>query len=396
MMIPKNILVLDDETLLVNQWARKLKKLKLSKKLFSDVVPVDSAQFANELGILRHRQELFRAGKPWKNKSIFDNASVLLVDYDLVGILGEKLYITGEEVSYLVRCFSTCGYIVGLNFEPGNRFDLTLRDHPDSFADLHIPTVQLANSALWGLGSSEFHPWTWPSLSDHWTSFERQVQDAEANLDKPICDFLGFPRDVVDSFSRSVAEFLLEDVHSVTFRKVAFLNGLRGKDEKARKAPPEVIARIAAARVSKWLESLVLQGQDILVDAPHLVWRYPSLLTKPANRLKSWDLLAARTSNLSSLGIKHSSVEAHRFTKSHWLSRPAWFWKGISNNSAIPEVAEPWKTTLPSFVFAEDRSRFVDKSKSKEFISETDSPYARRYVSPVGDVIYAPHARYAS
>ena len=38
------------------------------------------------------------------------------------------------------------------------------------------------------------------------------------------------------------------------------------------------IERVAAARLGKWLERLVLPGQNVLVDAPHLVSRFPSLV----------------------------------------------------------------------------------------------------------------------
>lgn len=390
----RKIIVLDDEADLARRWADGLKKLPGLTEGFPEIVSLDGAAFSKEFEVLRERQASCRTKKAWTSASVFDQAAVLLVDYDLVGVLGTKLYTTGEEVSYLVRCFSNCGVIVGLNFEPGNRFDLTLRNHPDSFADLHIPAVQVTNSALWGLGAADFRPWSWPELPQQSAAYSAQVADALKNLDKPICEVLGFPRDVVASFPRSVAEYLGGFPAKTTFRALATEAGLKEKDSKW--ATDQMLARISAARVSKWIESIVLPGQDILVDAPHLIWRYPSLLKADSAKVDSWNALCAISAPTDKLGIDHAKISGSQFGAKHWLSRPAWFWKPVSADAAIKEVSAPWETKTPPFVFCEDVSRFAEKSKSKEFVAEMESPYARRFVAHVEGINYTPRVRFAS
>ena len=53
-----------------------------------------------------------------------------IIDYDLLGSQAEKSptgSLTGEIIAYLVRCFSRCKLIIGLNQYGSNPFDLTLR-----------------------------------------------------------------------------------------------------------------------------------------------------------------------------------------------------------------------------------------------------------------------------
>jgi hypothetical protein len=90
----------------------------------------------------------------------------------------------------------------------------------------------------------------------------------------------------------------------ISFRDFVTLsgNGLKGKDQ----ADDAAVARIAAARLSKWLEDIVLPAQEILVDAPHLVSRLPELLTGDPGRLATWDRTTAP--NVSALGIRHKIV----------------------------------------------------------------------------------------
>ena len=108
-----------------------------------------------------------------------DNASIFIIDYDLLSSQeegeekNEEFFtgsLTGEIVAYLVRCFSKCKLIIGLNQYGNNPFDLTLRGDLDSFADLNLGGDQLDNPNLW-MGDwqdseQEFRPWSWPNLCD--------------------------------------------------------------------------------------------------------------------------------------------------------------------------------------------------------------------------------------
>jgi len=176
-------------------------------------------------------------------------------------------------------------------------------------------------------------------------------------------------------------------------------NGLRGKDATSMrnavsKIAEDVVARVGAARISKWLEMLVLPGQDILVDAPHLISRYPSLLTGQTSGINSWNKTAQST-DYRKLGISVKLIEPFRLKQGHWLSRPGWFWHELQECQAIPEVAEPWKTHRPSWVFCEDASRFYQEKVCRAFVADTESPYSRRFVRQFMDIVYQPQVRFS-
>lgn len=153
-----------------------------------------------------------------------------------------------------------------------------------------------------------------------------------------------------------------------------------------------MIGRIAVTRISKWLERLILPGQDTLVDAPHLVSRYPSLLKEELTDIVTWNK-TARFGSYIDLGLDHRKIEEFRFKKSCWLSRPTWFWRGLSECQKIKEVSAPWEKKSTDFAFCEDDSKFHKREECKEFIAESDSPYVQRFVFGFEDVDYRPKVR---
>jgi len=74
-------------------------------------------------------------------------------------------------------------------------------------------------------------------------------------------------------------------------------------------------------------------------------------------------------------------VSKHLFRKQEWLSRPSWFWSEVSKDENIQEVADPWSTSKPSWVFCEDVSRFRDKKQAREFVADVPSPFVRRFIA---------------
>ncbi len=95
--------------------------------------------------------------------------------------------MTGHRLAYLARCYSNAKYIVVLNQFGENRFDLTLRGHPHTHADLHIGLKQLTNPGLWGESDwPEFRPWVWPVLPNAIERMERWTQEVETALEEPI------------------------------------------------------------------------------------------------------------------------------------------------------------------------------------------------------------------
>ncbi|MDY7229030.1 hypothetical protein [Hyalangium rubrum] len=400
------VLICDDETTAERKWHEALERVQAVKGHF-DVKGIDESKpervvrtFREEIAILERRRSEARKGKDSGEPSIFDEASILIVDFDLIRLDQgkEEVYLTGESVAYLARCYSRCKIILALNQFGDNVFDLTLKGHPESFADLNLGGSQVHEPGLWGEHTKRFCPWAWPSLPKALADFDQRIQDIKNNMDRPILEFLEFPASVVSSIPNSILAFIAggtKKPQEVTFED--FLepmgNGLKRKDAPWPQAGAK--ERIAVARISKWLERMVLPGQDILVDAPHLVLRYPSLLKKKATILESWNATTFLAAPLDRLGIHHEKISRFAFKKAHWLSRPAWFWRELSECQDIEEVARPWSSKAPDVVFCEDTSRFVRHDKAKEFAADLPSPFVRRYVEEVARVTYKPAVRFS-
>jgi hypothetical protein len=391
----KTILILDDEEKFRRHHIDKLKMVPGVLKKFApkEVTP---AQFQQVLQILEHRRAQARRAAPseFTDSCLLDDASILVVDYDLLSLTTEGV-ITGENVAYLARCFSRCGLILGLNQFGVNSFDLTLKGHPESFADLNIGSQQLDNHGLWDEPWKGFRPWIWPLIPQALDSLERRVLELGKCMDQPILSWLGIPEVIARLFPRTSTQFITKTSRptETTFEKFVLdsENGLRGRRDQTS---GECRIRIAAARISKWLERLVLSGQDILVDAPHLAARYPSLLKGPKRNVDAFDR-AASFAKMDKLGIQHEKLSSALFPRTNWLSRSAWFWPTISNLDTIEEVQEPWKAKQPDLAFCEDISRFKPKAKCQEFVADLSSPFARRYAAKLPNVDYRPEVRFS-
>jgi len=385
----KQIVVYDDDSGLAEDYAETLHKLSPVTKLFS-IECMPQKDFDNQMGVLRKRQKMAREGAKWDDTSIWmDEISIFIIDFDLINT---GSFLTGEEVAYVVRCFSKCGLIIGLNLELRKRvlpsyFDLTLKGHPESFCDLNIDATQLDNLGLWTRERKGFRPWHWPQLPEYLDLVERKIDSVIKNPEKPIAQVLQF-NEILQLFSSEALEFLGGNPEKVTFKDFVLNSGrgLRGRD----KTSDEIIPRIAATRISKWLERLVLPGQDLLVDAPHLVTRFPSLLVEDPEDLANWN--KTTSFSVTELPLDLEKLNDFYFKNDFWLSRPAWFWNGVYTCDKIREVKEPWKSEEPKFVFCEDSSTFEKKELCKEFYATFESPYNQRFVhaKPFKDVDYAP------
>jgi hypothetical protein len=306
---------------------------------------------------------------------------VLVVDYDLIG-LDKHSYITGESIAYLARCYSSCGYIVTLNeFGGSNSFDLSLRDHPESFADLNLGSDQLANPGLWTEEFLGFRPWSWPHIPTAVSAHRQRLEVLSRNVDRPVLEVLEIPTRIRNLIPRTASERLAapdKRLDKVTFADVARSSQL-GMRERDGLWMDDSLIRVAGCRVAKWLEYVVLPGQDLLVDAPHLVSRYSSLLVSDPSERASWNNTVRLAADQTQLGLKHSVVERYRFVPSTWLSRVTWFWPLLGDDRSIEEVSDPWKTRPIAFAFAEDMSSFVPSDSVREFVADLESPFSRRF-----------------
>ena len=430
----ETILIYDDEQGRPREFEEKLDKglnqANQSDKF--DIILLKDNDFQNVIKALEQRRINFRNGEidleniPKDDAEEIDNASIFIIDYDLLDSQErekkeeEELFtgsLTGEIVAYLVRCFSKCKLIVGLNQYGSNPFDLTLRGDLDSFADVNLGGEQLGNPNLW-MGDwknseQEFRPWSWPNLCDLLGDFDKRVEDVQENLNTPISEFLDFDRESFELLPREIVQFIGQykekEPFQTTFREFVTKsgNGLTSKDEKevVEGINDQVLARVGAARISKWLEQLVLPEQDILVDAPHLVSRYPSLIKGDKENIKNIEIWnkTAQLAGHEDLGLNTNLIENYRFgksdksqsDKSHWMSRPVWFWDKLRECEAIKEVTEPWLTIIPDWVFCEDTSCFHKQTDCKEFLADIASPFTRRYVKNFDGVDYQPRVRFS-
>ena len=427
---PETILIYDDEqgrsAVFKDELEKGLGKANQREKF--DVGFLDKDDFPNAIEVLEQRRIDFRNGEAINlegnsNDGLekIENASIFIIDYDLLDSqVKEKKEgleksgefftgsLTGEIVAYLVRCFSKCKLIVGLNQYGSNPFDLTLKEDLNSFADLNLGDEQLDNPNLWTSdwndSEQEFRPWSWPNLCDLLRDFDKRVEDVQGNLNRSISEFLGFDSELFELLPREIVQFIWKDKEKehfqTTFREFITRsgNGLKSKDAQNLddSINKHVLARVGAARISKWLEQLVLPEQDILVDAPHLVARFPSLISKDTEKIETWNE-TARLVDYTNLGLDTDLIEPYRFKKDYWISRPVWFWDELRECEDIKEVTEPWLTAAPDWVFCENTSRFYNHENCREFLADTTSPFTQRFVRYFNEdeVDYRPRARFS-
>lgn len=373
------ILVCDDDGPSVERWSNRLRDTESVAKRFEIL---GTHEFASDIDELEQRRLAARTEKQRRESmTSFDRARILIVDYDLINAKGEH-FLTGETVAYLARCYSKCGLILIMNqFGGDNAFDLTLGVDRESFADVNIGSAQLANVGLWTGSSQGFRPWHWPALLREYGAWEKRLDQIKTQLDVQLVDFFGFSSQFLELLSRRAREFVEGSlpIEKLTFRTFVETspNVLQRKDKLT---DDDQLSRVAAARLCKWLERVILVDEDLIVDAPHLVQRYPSLLRGKATEINSWNVVADLQEPVEK-GINAELVAANTFTRTEWLSRPAWYGRRVSANTNIEEVKDPWTVHDHGFVFCEDLSRFLPKDLARQFVSDVQSPYARRYVS---------------
>lgn len=395
----KTILILDDESQRRAEWKERLSITLASVGLDTayDVRTIEDEELQNALLELHRRRRVSREGsrpKEW-NETAFDRADILFVDYDLFEV-GAETDLTGEAVSYLARCFSRCGFIVSVNqFEYGKTtFDLRMTGYESAFADAHISPQDIANPNLWVWNPTNdgFRPWHWPLLPDAAERYARRVEQLSGREGTEILRYLELKE--TPTLSSATLQFLSGHgrlPEETTFEQFvsASDHGLRHKDKPWS---DDAIARIAASRIAKWLEHAVLPGQHVLVDAPHLVLRFPSLLTVERTDPTAWDGTASPSMHENGALDGTRIVEAS-FEATTWLGRPAWYWHKLKDDERIVEVADPWSTTSVPVMFLEDTSRFA--LEGYEFVADVDSPYKTRHVRKLENVRYVPELRLA-
>ena len=375
-MNPIKVLIYEDQPEAAENWENKIGNAYEA----ADINSAGTEDFHRLLKLLNHRRAEWRNGGSEGVETETheaDTADLIVVDFDLLRY-SDTGDTTGSRLAYLLRCFSKCGFIIIINEYGTNVFDLSLGCPTEDFADVHAGDVQIGNPGLWRVPFDGYRPWYWPVVPNARKNFEQCVTDVGENPDAPILQFLGLDR-VIDWIPRRARDFLLgkQKIEDVTFRGFVESGngGISGKD----RLTPEQMARVAAARIVTLLNSIILPEQSALVDAPHLVSRFPSLIRNRADDIEMWNMLcnpvAQNIDDLLAEGLKK-----HKFRQLHWLWRPAWFWSEINKDEDIEEVKDPWSIKEVDWVFCEDISRFVLVRFARHFSAVVSPPFIKRFV----------------
>ncbi|HJZ11652.1 MAG TPA: hypothetical protein VJ521_05860 [Acidobacteriota bacterium] len=408
------IRVFDDERRQRETFVRQIREVGLSKRNY-DIGLLEPEAIKEAFGTMLKRQTQFREKGFWEveTQGLLDDVDILVIDNELRDLFDEiGIFTSADEVAYMARCFSACGLIVVMNRLAHHPFDLTLNQsferQFESFSDLEIGQKQLSSPALWGMegkvkAKEEFHPWYWPILPKWREDFEKRVADVKEALrnTSSILEFFGLaeyqewiPRGILQHLGSGKEYTFLEFLRTSRFIMPLKDRAILNSEGKVDEPTIESVSRIVAARLSKWLEWQILPEMDILVDAPHLVSRFPSLLEGNHASVRVWNATAVRHSE-EVPNLKVNLLQGSRFSKAHWLSRPAWYWRKVMNDEKIPDVREPWNIEFVTFVFCEDTSSFAPEEQAKPFRADVESPFSTRYIKDLDGVGYLPPQRLA-
>lgn len=416
-----SIVVCDDDPIRVVDWADSIREVPGVADRY-DVTPLTPEQFVEAFEALQTRkadEAQDRTASRDDKAAAIDKAAILILDYDLTprhntaepslgevhGPLKQLEGKYGDTFALLARCYSTTGYIVLVNHRvQTSTFDLTMTMFMNSISDLNVAQPDLERPELW-LGSSAnnagpaalpFRPSHWPALLD---APSRLVDFASAvELDQPILPFLGIASDMVTAFADEQLDvFSLRDdddtdPSTVTFRQLATESayGLSGKSDK--QSDENILRRIAAAGVLRWLERVVVPAQNVLIDAAHLAERFPQLIPTGANDAETWSALTSVAAGSGVIEQLPAAAE-HLLPKlSVWLSRPVWSAAGASRVArSLPRLAS---AETPR-VFCEDVSSFAGIDVAQEYTSALPGSFRQRFVAQVrsADVDYRPRRR---
>ena len=329
---------------------------------------------------------------------LFDGVDILVADYDLVYIEEGGAQHTGESIARLARTFAGCAVVVVLNQFEAIDFDLSLRGHLESHADLNIDGDRITTPGLWSLPPWEgFRPWYWQTLGDAVETQRAREKLVTEFFAKPIVEALGMRQEDAARLSDTAFGFIAptaEDFAALqhqTFQ--AFLSTAQGgRDAEALLNMDQAGAgRFVAARLGKWLEREVLGPQEVLLDVPHLLQRFPFLMGDRIEDPDAWNEAVHEVG-----WLRETLGEDVWFGPSKCLSRPAVWFQRIEEDREIEEKRATFDfSVVPELVFLEDRSIFAPMSEAKEFRAAFHNSYDRRFVKPVEEIRYGPQRRFA-
>lgn len=392
-----SVLVCDDYPELAEDWVKDIQEIAPQNYKFLSVPNKnDISDAAQELLCRRRAAREARSRK--RKKCQFDGVDILFIDYDLVHIDDNNAQHTGESIARLARTFSSCSVIVVLNQYREVDFDLSLRGHLGSHADLNISDQLIAIPGLWhGPPWSGFRPWSWQTLSQAVESQRARESTVSQHFDQSIIETLGMEVRDVSRLSDTAFEFIAPEASDfMELKEKTFQSFLSvtpdGRDAEALlESDLNASARFVAARIGKWLERELLGPQEVLIDVPHLLQRFPFLLGKQVSNIEAWN-----DAVYSMKPLKDVLDENYWFNPSNCLSKPAVWCQRLETNEEISKQRAAFDfASLPDVVFLEDCSVFADISEATEFRAGFHNLHDRRFVKKIEDKRYGPQRRFA-
>ena len=345
---------------------------------------------------------------------------VAILDNNLTALEVAGARHTAESIAGHLRAFGTVPYIVSLNKNPQVDFDLRfLVGDYQTHADLAVNSKHLSNKALWTGDSADakdaFLPWYWPVLNDVAQRRRRQREFVEAHLDEPVLKSMGFPASATADLSRHARGALSPEVarvSNVTFKKffVTASRSLPIRTDRAELAKAaavsnearDVVVRVVAGEVDRWVRRDLLGPQDLLVDVPHLLMRMPFLLGRDANDPDRWNdaVVAGEPPYGLSDDIYRTHLQGARFLHEVWTKSPCFWWRMLKSNSELSQMFFGGDAQWAEVFFCEDLSRFESAGngagrRPMEFAAEFEGSWTRRQVWHLKGKHYSPMSRLA-
>lgn len=390
-----SVLICDDDRGLAAERFERIKEI--APKNYKFRAASSAGDMRDAVNELLHRRKAARVGDSRKpQQCLFDQNDILIIDCDLFHI-DDRAQHTGEGIGRLARMYSDCAVVVVFNQFDQVDFDLSLRGDLASHADLNLTVTLLETPGLWTEPPWQgFRPWSWQTLSKAVASQRARETAFGCDLDKSIVDTLGIRHDDTLGMSDSAFGFIapkasdFDGLREMTFGSFVSMTAAGHDVESLLSSDTSAAVRFGAARIGKWLDQEVLGPQDVLIDVPHLIQRFPFLLGKEMADVKAWNAAVHQADCLTQY-----IDDSYWFEPASCLSKPA-VW--IRRLEADPEFRRQRAdftnySVVPDVVFMEDCSVFEDISHGTEFRAGFHNSFDRRYVKDIPGIRYGPRRR---
>ena len=361
--------------------------------------------------------------------TIFDSPDldIVILDNNLADLKISGARHTAESIAGYIRAFTRIPYIVSLNKNPHVDFDLRyLVGDYETRTDLALNTEHLSNRELWTgqsrTSADRFLPWYWPALNEVPTKRRKQIDFVKKHFDDSVLATLSFPEEQIEYLSRHAKGTLSPEIDDSSMKSVTFKTFFEtscqslpirqerekitelfnSKDITVRSLARNVVARVVAAEIDKWIRRDLLGPQDVLVDVPHLLMRMPFVLGKESDKLRQWN--AAILSKRRAFGLSESIYKRHlsraKFKRDNWVKSPCFWWQMLKSDEKLNDMFFHPKAKWEDGIFCEDTSRFEsagDEGSNSpiEFSAEFEGAWNRRHVAIIESKTYTPRSRFA-